>query len=44
MNEVSKAIHLAAPVQRVWAFLTGPQKLSTWLMDGNLEASPGHKI
>ncbi len=44
MNEVRKAIHLAAPVQRVWEFLTDPQKLSTWLMDGNLEPSPGRKI
>jgi uncharacterized protein YndB with AHSA1/START domain len=41
MNEVRRAIHLAAPVQRVWAFLTDPQKLSTWLMDSDFSPAPG---
>ena len=41
MNEIRRDLHLAAPVQRVWAFLTDPQKLSMWLMDSNLSPTPG---
>jgi uncharacterized protein YndB with AHSA1/START domain len=44
MNEIRKTIKLAAPVQRVWAFLTDPQKLSTWLMDTDLSPIPGAKF
>ncbi|MCZ6641057.1 MAG: SRPBCC domain-containing protein [Gammaproteobacteria bacterium] len=44
MNEVRRAIHLAAPVQRVWAFLTDPQKLSTWLMDSDFSTTPGARF
>jgi uncharacterized protein YndB with AHSA1/START domain len=41
MNEIRRQLHLAAPVQRVWAFLTDPQKLSMWLMDSDLSPTPG---
>ena len=44
MNEIRKDLHLAAPVQRVWAFLTDPQKLSMWLMDSDLSTTPGTKF
>ena len=41
MNEIRRDLHLAAPVQRVWAFLTDPQKLSLWLMESDLSPTPG---
>ena len=44
MNEVRRAIHLAAPVNRVWAFLTDPEKLSAWLMDSDFSPTPGTKF
>ena len=44
MNEVRRAILLAAPVERVWAFLTDPQKLSTWLMDSDFSPTAGTKF
>ena len=44
MNEVRRAIHLAAPVERVWSFLTDPQKLSTWLMDSDFSPTAGTKF
>jgi len=44
MNEIRKNLQLAAPVQRVWAFLTDPQKLSMWLMDSDLTPTPGRNF
>ncbi len=44
MNDIRKALDLAVPVQRVWAFLTDPQKLSGWLMDCDLSPTPGAKF
>jgi uncharacterized protein YndB with AHSA1/START domain len=41
MNEVRKTLHLAAPVQYVWTFLTDPKKMSIWLMDSDFSPTPG---
>lgn len=44
MNAVRKQIFLAVPVDRVWAFLTNPEKIATWLMDSDLEAEEGARF
>jgi uncharacterized protein YndB with AHSA1/START domain len=44
MDEIRKRITLNAPVQRVWAFLTDSQKLSTWLMDNDFTANEGARF
>lgn len=41
MNEVSLNIEIAAPVARVWEYLTDRKKLSRWLMDSDIVAEPG---
>jgi len=42
MNEgIRKEVDLAAPVARVWSFLTDREKLARWLMDSDFEAAKG---
>lgn len=41
MNEIRKIVDLSASTTRVWAFLTEPEKIATWLMDCDLACQPG---
>ncbi|MBD3647045.1 MAG: SRPBCC domain-containing protein, partial [Pseudomonadales bacterium] len=36
MNEIRKRIVLAAPLDRVWQFLTEPARIAEWLMESTL--------
>lgn len=40
MNEIRKNLFLAAPVERVWAYLTDRDKLQAWLMGSDI-VNPG---
>lgn len=44
MNAIRKDLYLAAPVDRVWEFLTRPEKVGTWLMDSDMEAEEGSRF
>lgn len=41
MDGLRQVIFLAAPVARVWAYLTDQHKLAQWLMDNDLQAESG---
>jgi len=44
MNEIRKEVFLAAPLERVWQFLTDKEKLSGWLMDNDIELEEGARF
>lgn len=44
MDGIHREIHLAAPVARVWGFLTEPGKVARWLMDSDIEAVEGGRF
>lgn len=41
MNAVRKDIFIAAPIARVWEFLTDQKKLAAWLMDNDMQLKEG---
>ena len=41
MNEIRRILDLPATPERVWAYLTEPEKISAWLMDCNLIPTSG---
>lgn len=43
-GEVRLVRHLPGPIERVWEYLTDPEKRATWLARGPLEAKAGGRI
>jgi uncharacterized protein YndB with AHSA1/START domain len=44
MKIVRREILINAPVARVWAHITDPQKIAGWLMPNNFEAAVGREF
>lgn len=42
MSDIRRSVDFDAPIERVWAFLTEPEKIAQWLMPNTFSAVAGH--